>query len=57
MRAGYLPFVLTSLGDLTELGSSEDRPVSMLELPESELESEIRRRLTGPDVREGKDDF
>jgi hypothetical protein len=44
IRAGYLPLGFASRGDLTELCSS-DPPWPMLEFPESELESEIRRRF------------
>ena len=53
---GYFPFAFSNRGDLTELASSEP-PVPMLELPESELESEIRRRFGATVVSVGNGDF
>ena len=47
---------MTSLGDL-DTDSSKLRKLSMLELPESELESEILLRLVAVVVREERDDF
>ena len=57
IKAGYLPFAFTSLADLTALLWSSDVPLPMLELPESELESEIRRRFGATVVSVGKVDF
>ena len=53
---GYFPFAFSNRGDLTEVASSEP-PVPMLELPESELESEIRRRFGATVVSVGNGDF